>query len=284
MLAGVLTLEDGARLIAARGRLMQALPAGGGDGGAAGARRRRCAALLAPPSRARARAALNSPTAMTVAGPVAAIDRLLADPALSGGVAGQKLAVSHAFHSRLLEPMLDELAAAADQVAHGAAAGAGGRQSDGAVVARHDGAYWRAHARQPVRFAAGLQTPGPDGLHAPGRAGAAADPERVRAQCASGDGGAAQPDPAAAERAAGSGVDHADGSGGAAVARRCAVDGLALNAPFPATPTDAPTYPFQRQRYWLADPTLEPAREERDRAGRAGGLGSRRQEGHRLLR
>ena len=111
-LAGVLTLEDGARLIATRGRLMQALPAGGG-----------MAALLGTEEMVRdllARhpevelAGVNSPKAMTVAGPAAAIDRLLADPALSSGMAGQKLTVSHAFHSKLLEPMLDELAAAAN--------------------------------------------------------------------------------------------------------------------------------------------------------------------------
>ncbi|MBN8907248.1 MAG: type I polyketide synthase, partial [Rhodospirillales bacterium] len=156
-LAGVLTLEDGARLIAARGRLMQALPQGGA-----------MAALLGPEPETRALlsrhpeievAGLNAPTAMTVAGPEAALDRLLADPGLNGGtLLGQKLPLRHAFHSRLLEPMLDELAAVADATPHHAALLPVVGNLDGSVVDRHDGAYWRAHARQPVRFAAGLAT------------------------------------------------------------------------------------------------------------------------------
>ncbi|MBN8871215.1 MAG: polyketide synthase dehydratase domain-containing protein, partial [Rhodospirillales bacterium] len=101
----------------------------------------------------------NAPTAMTVAGPEAALDRLLADPGLNGGtLLGQKLPLRHAFHSRLLEPMLEELAAVADATPHHAALLPVVGNLDGSVVDRHDGAYWRAHARQPVRFAAGLAT------------------------------------------------------------------------------------------------------------------------------
>ncbi|MDR3417367.1 MAG: type I polyketide synthase, partial [Nevskia sp.] len=156
-LAGVLTLEDGARLIAARGRLMQALPEGGA-----------MAALLGPEAATRTLlshhpaleiAGFNSSTALTVAGPEAAIDRLLADPALSGGeLLGQKLALRHAFHSRLLEPMLDGLEAAADATPHHAPSLPVVGNLDGSVVTQHDGAYWRAHARAPVRFVAGLRT------------------------------------------------------------------------------------------------------------------------------
>jgi acyl transferase domain-containing protein/acyl carrier protein len=248
-LAGVLTLEDGARLIATRGRLMQALPAGGG-----------MAALLGEEAAARrvlARhpevevAGLNSPMAMTVAGPEAAIDRLLADPALKSGLAGQKLTVSHAFHSQLLEPMLEELAAAADRVAHGPATVPVVGNLDGAVVARHDGAYWRAHARQPVRFAAGLQTlaglgcthlvelgaqPILSGFARSAHPAMAAVPSLTRPRP---NGPAGQAWITLMEAAARLWRDGAP------------LDPLAINAPFPAAPTDAPTYPFQRQRYWF---------------------------------
>ena len=248
-LAGILSLEDGARLIATRGRLMQALPAGGG-----------MAALLGDEAAVRGLltrhpevevAGLNSPMAMTVAGPVAAIDRLLADPALSGGMAGQKLTVSHAFHSKLLEPMLDELAATANQVVHGPATVPVVGNLDGAVVAKHDGAYWRAHARQPVRFAAGLQTLAQMGCThlvelgaQPILSGFARNAHPAMAALPS----LTRPRPNAPQGQAWITLMEA----AARLWRDGApLDGLALNAPFPAAPTDAPTYPFQRQRYWF---------------------------------
>src|SRR5690242_18823804 len=258
-LAGVLTLEDGARLIATRGRLMQALPAGGG-----------MAALLGTEEMVRdllARhpevelAGVNSPKAMTVAAPAAAIDRLLADPALSSGMAGQKLTVSHAFHSKLLEPMLDELAAAANQVTHGPATVPVVGNLDGSIVAKHDGAYWRAHARQPVRFAAGLQTLAQMGCTHLVELGAQ--------PILSGFARTAHPAMAALPSLTRPRPNAPQGQAWITLMEAAArlwrdgapLDGLALNAPFPTAPTDAPTYPFQRQPYWLADPTLEPARE-----------------------
>jgi malonyl CoA-acyl carrier protein transacylase/SAM-dependent methyltransferase/NAD(P)-dependent dehydrogenase (short-subunit alcohol dehydrogenase family)/acyl carrier protein len=252
-LAGVLTLEDGARLIATRGRLMQALPAGGG-----------MAALLGNEAAVRgvlARhpevevAGLNSPMAMTVAGPLAAIDRLLADPALKSELAGQKLVVSHAFHSKLLEPMLDELAAAANQVPHGPASIPVVGNLDGMIVGGHNGAYWRAHARQPVRFAAGLQTLAKMGCTHLVELGAQ--------PILSGFARNAHPEMATMPSLTRQGQAWVTLMEAAAKLWRdgAPIDGLALNAPFPAAPTDAPTYPFQRQRYWLTDPTLEPARE-----------------------
>ena len=153
-LAGVLSLEDGARLIATRGRLMQALPAGGAMAALLGAEAPVRAVLARHPEVELA--GLNSPNALTVAGPDAAIDRLLADPALSG--MALKLPLAHAFHSRLLDPMLDRLQAAADATPHAEPLVPVVGNLAGDVVARHDGAYWRAHARQPVRFAAGLET------------------------------------------------------------------------------------------------------------------------------
>jgi acyl transferase domain-containing protein/trans-aconitate methyltransferase/acyl carrier protein len=258
-LAGVLSLEDGARLIATRGRLMQALPAGGGMAALLG-NEASVRSLLARHPEVEV-AGLNSPMAMTVAGPVAAIDRLLADPALSSGMAGQKLTVLHAFHSKLLEPMLDELAAAANQVAHGPATVPVVGNLDGSVVAKHDGAYWRAHARQPVRFAAGLQTLAQMGCThlvelgaQPILSGFARNAHPAMAALPS----LTRPRPNAPPGQAW--VTLMDAA--ARLWRDGApIDGLALNAPFPAAPTDAPTYPFQRQRYWLPDPTLEPARE-----------------------
>uniref|UniRef100_UPI001C989F58 acyltransferase domain-containing protein n=1 Tax=Geminicoccus harenae TaxID=2498453 RepID=UPI001C989F58 len=155
VLAGVLSLEDGARLIARRARLMQALPQGGG-----------MAALLGPAEAAEALlashpelevAAWNAATAITVAGPVAAIARLAADPAAErAGLVVHELPVSHAFHSRLLEPMLSELEQAAS-LPHQPPQVPVVSNLTGDVLAQRDGRYWREHARQPVRFTQGLQ-------------------------------------------------------------------------------------------------------------------------------
>ncbi len=252
-LAGVLTLEDGARLIAARGRLMQALPAGGA-----------MAALLGPEAAAQALlarhpaieiAGINSPTALTVAGPEAAIDRLLADPALTGDVMAQKLPLRHAFHSRLLAPMLDELARIADATPHHAPVLPVVGNLDGSVVARHDGAYWRAHARAPVRFAAGLARlaalgcthlvelgaqPVLSGFARTAVPGLVAVPSLVRVK---------------------------DGSGWATLLEGLArlwrdgapVDWAGHDAPFGLGIVDAPGYPFQRQRYWFQPQETPPA-------------------------
>ncbi|MBN8902730.1 MAG: type I polyketide synthase, partial [Rhodospirillales bacterium] len=285
-LAGVLTLEDGARLIAARGRLMQALPAGGA-----------MAALLGPEAEARgllARhpeieiAGLNAPTAMTVAGPEAALDRLLADPALGGGtLLAQKLPLRHAFHSRLLEPMLDGLAEVAGATPHHAPLLPVVGNVDGSVVGHHDAAYWRAHARQPVRFAAGLATLRAMGCTHVVELGAqpvlsgfarTAAPELVavaslvRPRPGGGQGGANQ----------GHAGQGAAGHGGAAswqtlleAAARLWRDGAevawgAVDAPFRLPVTDAPGLAFRRQRYWFqtqpsgdADGAARPAGPER---------------------
>jgi acyl transferase domain-containing protein len=103
--AGVLTLEDAARLIAHRGRLMQALPAGGA-----------MAAIFVPEAKIRLAiaphaaqvsvAAVNGPEQTVISGAADAIDAIC-QQFVDQGVRCQRLPVSHAFHSPLIDPMLD---------------------------------------------------------------------------------------------------------------------------------------------------------------------------------
>ena len=162
--AGLFSLEDGLRLIAARARLMQALPAGGAMAAVFADRDRVAAALGA--SRVLSIAAENGPSNTVVSGPADALEALLRELS-SQGIDSQSLVVSHAFHSALIEPMLDEFDAVAATVAWRQprvpiASNITGTLLHGSEMA--SAAYWRRHAREPVRFAAGMAA-----LHADGQ-------------------------------------------------------------------------------------------------------------------
>lgn len=155
--AGVIGFEDGLRLIAERGRLMQALPRGGGMAAVFADEARARAAIAAYPDRL-AIAAINGAAETVISGDLAALREVLA--ALGAdGVESRALDVSHAFHSPLLDPMLDAFAARASQVTYHAPripliSNVTGRAFG--ADERPDAAYWRRHARGTVRFAASL--------------------------------------------------------------------------------------------------------------------------------
>src|SRR5207245_1233190 len=99
----------------------------------------------------------NGPANVVVSGRRAALAAIAA--ALAGaGVRTQELAVSHAFHSPLMAPMLGAFAAAAAREAYAAPALPVVSNVTGAVLAACDAAYWVRHVSAPVRFAAGLAT------------------------------------------------------------------------------------------------------------------------------
>jgi parallel beta-helix repeat protein len=103
--------------------------------------------------------AAENGTHRVVSGPAELVDALVAEFTVAG-VRCQRLVVSHAFHSALLDPMLDELEAAA-AVEHREASLALVSNLTGTAFAagtHPDAAYWRRHARAPVRFAEGVAT------------------------------------------------------------------------------------------------------------------------------
>ena len=147
------------RLVAQRGQLMQALPAGGAMA-AVFADAATVESLLPPFADALAVAAYNSPQNTVVAGEESALDAFL-QAATRQGIETQRLAVSHAFHSPLIEPALAELARAAATVDFAPAtcrfvSNLTGQFSPAGE--RLTAAYWCRHARQPVRFADGIRT------------------------------------------------------------------------------------------------------------------------------
>jgi acyl transferase domain-containing protein/SAM-dependent methyltransferase len=156
--AGVFSWQDALRLVAARGRLMQALP----HNGLMAAIDADAARVLAFLGAGRAQvsiAALNGPRNTVISGDRVAVQALI-DGFAHAGIGATPLRTSHAFHSHLVDPMLDEFAALA----------AGVRMSRpriplvsnvtgelaGAELATPE--YWCRHARQPVLFAGGMST------------------------------------------------------------------------------------------------------------------------------
>jgi acyl transferase domain-containing protein len=159
--AGMVTLEDALTLVAERGRLMQGLPPGAMA--AVMASEDTVRDLIAAKKIALSIAAINGPQATVVSGPAAAV-RELTRIFEARGVRSTALSVSHAFHSALMEPMLDAFSVAARAVSwKPPRIPIISNVTGGMMETPPDAGYWRDHVRQTVRFADGLRS-----LHAMG--------------------------------------------------------------------------------------------------------------------
>jgi acyl transferase domain-containing protein/acyl carrier protein len=245
--AGVFSLEEGLKLIAERGRRMQALPL---DGAMASVRAdaSRVARAIEPHAATVTIAALNGPESVVISGERQAVQRACA--ALNAeGIETKALQVSHAFHSPLMDPMLGDFERAISDVAFSApripvVSNLSGKVAGAEMLAP---AYWRDHVRQPVRFA--------DGMAALRAHGCEVLVEIGPHPTLLGMGAACWPD--------GAGVWLPSLRKGRedwevlleSVARLYAaggnVDWAGLDRPYPRRRVPLPTYPFQRQRYWL---------------------------------
>ncbi|GAB4992920.1 hypothetical protein MAHJHV61_49290 [Mycobacterium avium subsp. hominissuis] len=148
--AGVLSLQNAAVLVAARGRFMQALPEGGAMI-AVQATEAQVRPLLGPDVGI---AAVNGPAAVVISGDhdaaVAIAERLRAE-----GHRVHRLSVSHAFHSPLMEPMIDEFGTVAAGLAIDKPVIPIISNLTGQPAADDFGSpeYWKCHVRDAVRFA-----------------------------------------------------------------------------------------------------------------------------------
>jgi malonyl CoA-acyl carrier protein transacylase len=147
--SGAISLEDAARLVTARGRLMQALPAGG----AMAAIQATEDEILPLVSGTVGIAAINSPQSVVVSGVEADVEAIVADFTARGRKT-TRLRVSHAFHSPLMDPALAEFRQVAESIAYNkpqipVVCGVHGQESDDWGTP----AYWTRHLREAVRFA-----------------------------------------------------------------------------------------------------------------------------------
>ena len=247
--AGVFSLEDGARLMAERGRLFGSLPAGG-----------RMVAVFAAADRVESLtdefpslsvAAYNGANTV-LSGPAQDLEKAVA-ALTADGVRCDWLDTSHAFHSALLDPILDEFESYAEQFNFNTPQRILIDNRTGVALGRSvklDGGYWRRHARQPVEFAKSVRTLADLNCKLLLEIG----PRPVLTATALG----AWPDPATAPRVLTSlrstTNDHRQITEAAADAYVLGhVPAFAAFRQAHARKLDLPTYPFERREYWFRD-------------------------------
>jgi acyl transferase domain-containing protein/acyl carrier protein len=250
-LAGVLSLSDAAALVAARGRLMGDLPR---DGAMVALQATEEEALEAIDGKERevSLAAINSPTSLVISGAEGAVEEIAARFE-ERGRKSNRLSVSHAFHSPLMEPVMarfGEVARGLDY--HEPNIPIVSCLSGEILTAEQatDPAYWVDHVRAPVRFA--------DAVAALAEQGAAAllelGPDPILAAMAGECLGAQEDSPVLAGvlREGQSETRTFTAALAEAHAAGVSIDWQAYFSGTGARSVALPTYPFQRRRYWLA--------------------------------
>ena len=157
--AGVFSLEDGLKLVCARGRLMDSLPQTG-KMVTVFAEREKVKSFIVPFAKEAAIAAVNGKTHVVISGASAAIDAITAKLEAEE-IKIRHLDVAQAAHSPMLDPILDEFERIAAEIEFSSPQTAIISAMTGEIVSGDEITnphYWRRHLREPVQFALGMET------------------------------------------------------------------------------------------------------------------------------
>ncbi len=247
--AGIFSLEDGLTLVAERARLMQALPQDG-----------EMVVVFAPEAQVRphlsalshevAVAAENGPAHTVISGRIQAVE-VIVGRLQAEGVSTQTVKTSHAFHSPLMEPMLADFACAAGQITYASP------QID--IISNLTGTwasdematpeYWCRHIRQPVKFMAGMTTLHEQGYETFIEIGPKPILLGMGASCLGSDVGVWLP-----SLRQGQSDWQPILQSLATLSIQIPVDWPGFDREYPRRRMTLPTYPFERQRYWIERP------------------------------
>ncbi|MFD7916842.1 type I polyketide synthase, partial [Streptomyces sp. NPDC059752] len=247
--AGVLSLDDVCTLVAARGRLMQALPSGGVMIAVQASEDEVLPLLTDRVSIA----AVNGPRSVVIAGDAdaaAAVVEALADRK------SKRLTVSHAFHSPHMDGMLEDFRQVVAGLSFGAPRIPVVSNLTGALVTDEMGSaeFWVRHVREAVRFLDGMRVLEEEGVTTYLELGPGGVLSAMGQECVAGEGAAFVP----VLRAGRAETETTVAAVAQAHTRGLEVNWQALFTGSGARYVDLPTYAFQRQRYWL--PMAGPAR------------------------
>ena len=153
--AGVFSLEDGLKLIAERARLIQSVSAGGATAAVFAAT---CCVeeAIAPYAGSISIAGVNGPEETLISGVAADVDAVLA-MLKETEIDSRRLPIPHAPHSPLMEPVLDEFERIAQELTYHSPRLKLISNVTGELITEVDATYWRRHMREAVQFAAGVQ-------------------------------------------------------------------------------------------------------------------------------
>ncbi|MBC1213847.1 SDR family NAD(P)-dependent oxidoreductase [Trichormus variabilis ARAD] len=259
--AGVFSLEDGLKLIAERGRLIQSLPQNGMMA-AVFTNEARMNGILAAYTGQVAIAGINGPENIVISGAREAVQSVLKELATQG-INAQPLQVSHAFHSPLMASILDPFEQIASSVQFQAPRIPLISNLTGQILKPNEiphAAYWRQHLREGVRFYAGIKTLHEQGYEIFVEMGPSTTLVGMGKRCLPEGAGTwltslkkGQPD-----------WSQLLASLSELYIRGIKINWTAFDQGYQRRRLALPTYPFQRQRYWVENlsPNLSPTRRE----------------------
>ncbi|NES02152.1 MAG: type I polyketide synthase [Okeania sp. SIO2F4] len=249
--AGVFSLEDGLKLIAERGRLMQALPKNG-----------KMVAIFASEEQVRAAissssfdqvsiAAINGQNSIVISGEATAVE-VVVSKLKEQGLETRQLNVSHGFHSPLMEPMLDDFAKVASEVQYSSPSIKLISNLTGKLVEENQvcqASYWCQHVLEAVQFSASMETLHREGYNIFLEIGPHPVLLGMGRRCLPENAGMWLP----SLRKKISDWQQLLTSLSELYVRGVEVDWGGFDAGYSRQRVQLPTYPFQRQRYWIEE-------------------------------